>query len=64
VRRPARTIRVAMRVSGALAVAGTAGPLTGKMWLTLIGTIGYDFGFLLVCALPVRYFSGHESSPA
>jgi len=59
-----RTIRVAMRVSGVLAIAGTAGPLTGNMWLTLIGTIGYDFGFLFVCALLVRFLAGHESRHA
>jgi hypothetical protein len=43
-----RPVEWTLRISGALTVAGLAGPATGNMNLYLMSTAGYSLGFLLV----------------
>ena len=54
--RLARAIRLLMIVSGALALAGLSGVMTGDMRLRNIGIVGYDGVFLIVALLLALLF--------
>lgn len=55
--RQQNTLRIAMFVDATLCLAGTAGPLSGHMWLQLSAITGYAVVLPLVCILVARLFA-------
>ena len=59
---PGHACRVDARVSGAFALAGLVGPVTGNMNLYLLSTAGYSVGFLLVATEVILHVRAGRAS--
>lgn len=58
--RAARPVRLGLRLSGVLSLAGLAGPLVGNMQVRNIGILGYAVCFPLTTLLIAGYFARRE----
>ncbi len=54
-------VRFGMYLAGALCLAGTLGPLLGRLWLQLPAIVGYAFVLPVVCALLAILFARPRS---